>query len=218
MSKSEAENSQTLNASRDELILLLCTEFESAEKLTKSVEEFRDEAGLPAINELRYAGKHAVNFVAAEVSGKVADLGQIISAINHCKRAAYEAGEAGILTALSVVARFKDSYTDVTISDVVTNWVDILKRCDEIRDLLTRNRIPGPDRSADHHMYSDFFGELQSYCRTLEYSRDEMNKKVEKLQSDAQKFFLTVVITCVLAVIGFSLSIALGVLPYFFGG
>lgn len=214
MSSSKTENSPELElqqADSKALIRELKNEYEIADKLTKEVEEFRDEAGLPPINELRYCGYHTLNFVHDLVIDERETLQELRSAIGHARRAAYEAGEAGILSALTIIAVFQDQYSGVVVSDVVKEWTKILQRCDEIRDQVTEARQTGQDRTNDHAAYMKLFAELSSYCKTLKYSRDELNKKIIDRQKSSKNLMLTTLIT----LFGILLTVVFGVLPYF---
>lgn len=211
MSTSKESDLATLENTTDQLLIRLREEYDCADKFCKSVEEFRDEAGIPPINELRYAGFHLLNAVTLVNNNIQSQRDHLTSAINHCRRASYEAGEAGILTALAMVDLFKDDYSTVVVSDVIPEWVTILKRCDEIKDQISDARQTGDDRSNDHEVYMDAFVELKGFCKTLKYSRDEMNKKIAESQRQTRNFLWGTLI----ALFGIILAIVFGVLPYF---
>ena len=86
------------DARRVALVASLRAEYERADRLAADVQTFRAEASIPANNELRYAGKHLLDATTDE--GAVDDEASLVSAVNHCRRASYEAVEAGILHAL----------------------------------------------------------------------------------------------------------------------
>jgi len=58
MSASQKPISSTLSKTVAELFAALREEYDLADAFDKEVQSFVDEAGIPAINELRYAGYH----------------------------------------------------------------------------------------------------------------------------------------------------------------
>ncbi len=170
-------------------------EFASAERLAKRVEEFRDEAAIPAINELRYAGYHLSIFLDQLARGAPPDDDELSAAERHCMRASYEAGEAGILAALAEIDVFKQDYRMVPITDVVPHWLTMLRDCQHARDtVLAADRENGSARSIDHQMYEGMFDKLSGYCTDLELAREELNKKL-KLSRNSWRLALLAVLT-----------------------
>src|SRR5215218_8252570 len=98
----------------------LRTEFDRAEEFCLEVQNFVDKAGIPAINELRNVGHHLLR--AMDNAGQITSQQELNAAVSHSRRACYEASEAGILTALQVIKKFKDDYATIEIGDVVPNY------------------------------------------------------------------------------------------------
>ena len=159
-------------------------EYTRADEFVGIVQNFIDEAGIPAINELRYAGYH-LN-LALDESGNL-DPVELQRAINHCKRACYEAGEAGIITALQFIKQFKDDYRKIVISSVVKNWIEILEDCDKANESLAYSRQNGEDRSIDHSTYLSHFNILAAHCKRLNIYREELNKQIISDRRDTQR-------------------------------
>src|SRR4051812_29661413 len=61
--------------------------YDKADNFCKEVQSFAAEAGIPAMNELRYAGHHLI--VSVDDDGRVVDPDQLARATNHAKRACY---------------------------------------------------------------------------------------------------------------------------------
>lgn len=120
-------------------------EYDTADKVMKEVQAFVDEAGIPAINELRYAGYHLLNTI-IPANGEGLPHEELTRAVNHCKRATYEASEMGLLTAFDKVTAFKATYEQVVVSQVVNDWQEILTKCDIYRDEITAARRTEDDR------------------------------------------------------------------------
>jgi hypothetical protein len=180
----------------------LRTEYDIADKVMKDVQAFVEEAGIPAINELRYAGYHLLNAI-SPLDADSSSSDELMRALNHCKRATYEASEAGLLTAFGKISEFKADYQQVVVSSVVQDWTEILAKCDTYRDRITEARQTGDDRSIDHTKFRDAFLDLVAVCRRLDHARDELNKQIEQKQVDARRF----IVTTVLAGLGVVLAI-----------
>lgn len=169
--------------------------FAAAEALAKRVEEFRDEAAIPALNELRYAGYHLSVYLGQVAAGETPDIEELRSAERHCMRAAYEAGEAGLLAGLSAVSQFRTEFQDVAITDVLKDWIEIQEFCHRLQDeVLGRNRENGDDRLQDSTLYTDAFVRLVEICRRLDLARDELNKKIAQMGEQTRRFLVTIVV------------------------
>jgi hypothetical protein len=167
--------------SPEQLKEILRLEYERAELFNAEVQAFTKEAGIPANNELRYAGYHLLSSTADGVDEKY----ELIRSINHCKRASYEAGEAGVLIAYDLIGIFKEEFNGVQISSVIPNWVKIQEECDACMDALVASREKGDDRFQDYEVHKESFGILKAHHRTLEYSRDDLTVlKTGKINSE----------------------------------
>lgn len=200
MQKSNPSASAAVEALENELFSKLKTEYETADKIFKNVEQFRNEAGIPSMNELRYAGYHLLHAIQPDGF----DEEHLRLSINHCRRASYEAGEAGILSGLEVVAMFRKDYELIVVTDVLTDWVDILKRCVEIENFTMQAWQSGEDRSKDHANFIAYFNEIKSFCDRLTFAREELNKKIEDDRKANRRFVYTIclgVITLVVAIV-----------------
>lgn len=61
----------------------LRSEYDIADKVMKDVQAFVEEAGIPAINELRYAGYHLLNAISPlDADSSTSD--ELMRAVNHC--------------------------------------------------------------------------------------------------------------------------------------
>ncbi len=180
--------------------------YDIADGFCRDVQAFLEEAGIPAMNELRYAGYHLLHALTDKSEPASA---QIIKAVNHCKRAAYEAAEAGILTCLQKVSQFKEDYKGVVITTCIPNWPDMLVKCDEIKDAIANSRKKGDDRGEDHKNQMAAFDTLKGFCKTIDHSREELNKTI-KGDIKAQRQFVLVTLLAVLAIV---VSIWFGLYP-----
>lgn len=181
---------------RSEAFLTLRQEYDLADRTAKKVQKFVRLAGVPAINELRYVAHHLVNTM-MPATPNVDTEKELQRAINHCKRATYEASEAGILFAFDRIAEFKEDYRSVVISSVVPDWSDILALCETVTRRIAETREAGEDRTPDHTDFERLFDQLVTVCNRLDKARDDMNKLVDKERRDARRFVWMLVPTVV---------------------
>ena len=111
--------------------------YDEADSLAREVGELRSEVQIPAINELRYAGHHALQAITDD--GAV-DIEVLASAKSHCERAMYEAAEAGIMFCLDAMKDFRKTYRDLVISEVIADYPSRLARVQTALDLVVKGR------------------------------------------------------------------------------
>ncbi len=158
--------------------------FKLAEEKIKLIENLEDGGlPLPAINQLRYVAFHLLR---AEniVEDKIKDE-ELRKAKNHCQRAIYDAIEIGIIHLLDKIKVFQMDYKLVSIVDIVPSYIPICKRADEITYFLSEaSRRSIEDHSNNRGDYyeksNELFNELQENVKLLDYSRPELNKKLQK--------------------------------------
>lgn len=182
------------SGSRSDAFLILRQEYDLADRTAKKVQKFVRLAGVPAINELRYVAHHLVNTI-APTSDDVDGEKELQRAINHCKRATYEASEAGILFAFDRIVEFKEDYRSVIISSVVPDWNEILALCETVTRRIAETREAREDRTPDHKDFEQLFDRLVAICNRLDAARDDMNKLVEHESQQARRFLLTTVLS-----------------------
>lgn len=167
--------------------------FEKAERFIKIVEAIDDEVIIPAINELRYAGFHLTRFLTAPCDEKRSQ--EYNSVLSHCRRASYEALDAGLIFLLEKVQTFKEDYKRVVISEVVADYPDILVYADEVNDLLVQPRQDGDNRDEDFGAREKAFNELRCIVNKLDKAREELNKKIWKERRNTILALVSVAVT-----------------------
>ncbi len=150
-------------------------EYQKADDFCQEVTSFVDEAGIPALNELRNAGHHLLR--ALDDDGKVIEMDDLLAARNHARRASYEACEAGNLFALGIIAKFKEDYATIPVDGTVPDYTGLLKKAKTAQKSVEQGRQNGFDRADDHTIRIAAFRELRECAETLELAREEMNKK-----------------------------------------
>lgn len=181
-------------------------EYANADIFCQRVQDFISEAGIPALNELRNAGYHLM--LSLDDHGAVAKPGELSRAINHAKRACYEAGEAGVLMALDQIRAFKEDFRGVRVSQVIPNFVELMAAAERARESILANRTSGEDRGNDYQLRISAFNELRETCRTLEAAKDECVVLADTARIDGRRFVTNVL----LGLFGIAVTIALAII------
>jgi len=148
--------------------------YSTADDLTRKVANFRSDVSIPAHNELRYAGFHLLKSL--DDNGCISNHDEAVKARNHCQRAMYEAADAGILSALDMIAIFRNDYKNIVIADVVPDIVNIYGRARNAQKLIETGRKHSHQEAIVPDEFISCFLGLTKDCETLEDSREELNK------------------------------------------
>ena len=177
--------------------------YDTAERHIKEVELCRSEVPFGAITELRYAGHHLLKGLAADEAGDFNEAErEFQDAQDHCKRAMYEASEAGIGYCLDLLKAFKNDYKDIQVLKIVPAYITTLELANETVAALTRGRL---GRSSPTNQTNEYMGKFRKFKMAmdgLEASREELNKeKITQARSN-RRFILTTVLIVAGLVIG----------------
>ncbi|QXH72911.1 hypothetical protein KSS92_26945 [Pseudomonas atacamensis] len=178
----------------DELVRL----FRLAEEKIKLVENLNQVLSIPAINELRYAGFHMAQFLAG---GEHADR-ELGKAENHCKRAIYDAVEAGVTHQLEVIAQFQNDFRLLIISETVPGYLDIKQQANDARDLILEVRDP-EQRAAYYEKCSEHLEHLRKAQKKLDLHREDLLKALKRMNSQTFNKWVGVgsLIACVIGAV-----------------
>ncbi|MBF0284846.1 MAG: hypothetical protein HQL51_10360 [Magnetococcales bacterium] len=91
--------------------------FDLAEKEIKAAERVGSGLGIPAINELRYAGHHVLEYMTSK------DIDGLERAKNHILRARYDAAEAPIILILKKLEDFQKEFSSAIITEDISEYV-----------------------------------------------------------------------------------------------
>lgn len=161
-----------------DLVRALRAEYKQADELSQEIAAFRLQAGVPSINELRYAGHHFI--LAHDEDGAPCDEEQIRKAINHCKRAGYEASESGLTYTLTYLTKFKIDYAEVQITPTLSDWPTILGEMQKATEDLGKSRSEADsERTKYYQCHMEHFRRLKPRCDQCALARDELNKVVD---------------------------------------
>lgn len=173
-----------LRARATELVRL----FQLAEKKIKLVENLNQELSIPAINELRYAGYHMAQYLAG--TGAVGE--QLGKAENHCKRAIYDAVEAGVTHQLELIKIFQHDFRNLIISETVSRYPEIKKQIKAAGDLILSPRGNTKDRSEYYEECSNHLEKLREANDELETYRDDLLKRLQRTNRDVWMYRATI--------------------------
>ena len=148
--------------------------YDEADRLAREVGELRSEVQIPAINELRYAGHHALQAIADDGAVDIEAFGK---AKSHCERAMYEAAEAGIMFCLDAIEDFRKTYRDLVISDVIADYHSRLARTQKALDLVVKGRSERTSVGEHVDAYMDEFRVVRETMRLFDASRDDLNAR-----------------------------------------
>ncbi len=155
--------------------------FKDAEKFLKKSELLdirNNKLYIPSVNELRYYGYHLNKAFALDCPKKQFE--EIKRAERHCHRAAYDAVELGMIYSLKEVAAFQDDYSDVVVTDVLSNYPALLAEVESIRQFIVDNS--SEDRSAYYGDCYEHLKKLKEIRNTLTWSRSSLNAKRNQRQ------------------------------------
>ena len=183
------------------------TAFETAERYLKEAELFvKDMEGLsgddlqgllfPAVNELRYAGCHAVRAMTKE--GDKQDEAYK-EATRHCQRACYDALDAQIQFCLGECRRFQRDYELVVIGNVIQGYQD------DCLKLKRYNQMEARDTDRDQYWEGlvSIVADMRDTYSKWTIGREELNKVLEEKRNTRWQRFLSsygIIISTVAAV------------------
>ncbi|MBX8492106.1 hypothetical protein K5D42_19755 [Pseudomonas cichorii] len=172
--------------------------FRLAEKKIKLVENLNQELSIPAINELRYAGFHMAQFLAGGDDASE----QLSKAENHCKRAIYDAVEAGVTHQLEIIAQFQIDFRLLIIREIIPEYPEIQKKVIAAKKLILTPREP-EERGAYYEQCSEYLEQLRAAQDVLDLNRDDLLKALKRMNRITMGQAATIfsLIVCVIAAV-----------------
>lgn len=160
--------------------------FQEAETRIKNQEALAKGVYIPAINELRYAGRHIIDALSLTEADPTKSIDEIYKAQKHCKRAIYDASEACLLYSYAEYDRFIKSFHMIDLRLFVSEFDDIQRAADEIKEKI-------PSRASDQKK-EDFYNELvklnnnfEHHLKRLKSKRNDLNNYLHQ-QNNSIKF------------------------------
>lgn len=140
---------------------------------------------VPAINELRYAGRHILNGLVAESDAERED--QLLRAKRHCQRALYDAYDGAIYYRLQCFQEFEHDYRLVSVPKVIPEFVSIKAQVTAARKFLEDARTQSVQRGDYYEEAKGVYGALTSALALLDAARGELNKEIERYNRDIEQ-------------------------------
>ena len=175
--------------------------FKEAEDALSEAEGVCGELGVPAINQLRYAGHHILRFQTETDPNLIREEYQ--RAVRHCKRAAYDAYDSMAIYLLEEIEKFRKDYARVQIAPVVPNYLDIKKTARDTKRLIECARRDSDNRDTYYAQCSSLFSTLKGYRETLEDAREELNKSLRHRNQQTALMWLAIAATLITGIITF---------------
>ncbi|MEG0025095.1 MAG: hypothetical protein RR719_07100 [Akkermansia sp.] len=124
--------------SSDDLAELLYSEFAKAEKAVKDYEHLAAELPVPSINELRYAGFHAVQAIKLGISEHDKCHELLDRAIRHSRRAYYDVLEYDVMLMTKKVEAYQRVYEgyEYLAASIIPGYIDHIKKLNALGELL----------------------------------------------------------------------------------
>lgn len=181
--------------------------FRQAEEKIKLVENLSQELSIPAVNELRYAGYHMAQYLSGNGESEI----ELRKAQNHCKRAIYDAVEAGITHQLEMVRIFQHDFKVLILSDFIPNYPALQKQIREARDLILAPKSDHSDRAAYYEECVAHLEKLRAGLDKLDEHREELLKRLKLRNRSSVATWSMLTATLIATVIGATFA-ALGYL------
>ena len=162
--------------------------FKIAEDKIKLVENLNLELSIPAINELRYAGYHITRFIAAETTEAANE--EFGKAEKHCKRAIYDAAEAGVTFQLEMIKAFQTDFRNVRIATVIPNYPEMRKQINAACDLIVEPRST-TERATYYEECSKHLEILRELHKELESYREDLLQELQRVSRETRNGRIT---------------------------
>jgi len=158
--------------------------YKEAEDFITEVSSLQDGLDTPAVNQLRYAGRHLLNSLTGKTS--IAPEQEYERAVAHVKRASFDALDSGIIYCLREIQFFRNDYRKIEIT--TPGYLNIISSARKAKYLLDKARKDFDNRHEYYQEARKHFKLLKEACEVLEDTRSEQNKR---LSSHNRKIFIT---------------------------
>ncbi len=164
-----------------------------AEKIIKEIEQSHLYLVIPAVNELRYAGRHILSTYSCLYENKNWEVftEELRKAKSHSKRARYDAYQAGIYFYIDLVKKFRKTYQYIVFSDIIPDYVD---DCKKFNDAMSFIGINHHNSDLDFDGMKLHYENLKSYYEKLYASTDDVNRAMQKRRTESMRFTIGTII------------------------
>lgn len=159
----------------------------SAERVSKQAELLNGKMVLPAINELRYAGRWAVLAIESIIQGndRIDELTTVMDALGYaclcCNQAKHDAIDSIVLNLHSKIDQIGERYTPRIISMYVKDYDNFLEEVEQIDSSILSSR---EDRSNRNDLYekiaNDHLSKIADYLSRIRSAEVRINEQLEE--------------------------------------
>ncbi len=197
---------------KKELIKVLCYDFEQADKIIQDVKSITNEEVIPAISQLRYSGWHLVRWMSLFIEGKEGEDSEkeFLEAINHSKRALFDASRHGILFCMEGIKSFRDTYGGEILPEIVTGYSEKMYKVEESRKFVIS--VSKAERDVRADVCYKHFVTIKDIFQELIYCQPDLNKLKMKKENENKRhnqLFVISIASVVVAIISIAVAIAL---------
>ena len=193
-----------------------CESFLHAEAVLKRFERIGGETLTTAINQLRYAARHYVDFIKADdIDSKHA---HIREAIAHCKRSEYDSVEASICAVGKNIIDFDNDYSQAAILAVIPKYPEYFAKAISELEILQHAPATREMENADEMLkrYGDVLDSLVAFWADISGKIpivSRANEELFKKEVVSSRRHITIVL---LTLAGIAATILVGILTKFF--
>jgi hypothetical protein len=163
----------------DRKIQEYCATYDEAERALKAHELDANEGlSVPALNEFRCAGRHFVRAISA--NDLPVTLEEVEAAINHLRRAAYDAYDVDIFYFINKCDDFRKTYSATSITPVISSFVDDCLELDATIEEMKEFAIKQRSDSTGKELPAQWLHKVKKISRRWELSREELNKNIRR--------------------------------------
>lgn len=165
--------------------------FDSAENAIHRIEPLPEGLLYAPVNQLRYAANHFL--MALDPAPDSNPKYDFDSACRHCKRAIYDAFDAGIVFLLEDRRMFQNDYRGVVVSEVIPEYIKIHERAMHAKKMIDEARALNDDRQKYYKEADKYFDILTADNGTLNVAREELNKVIRKHNTNIYRFWFGII-------------------------
>jgi hypothetical protein len=167
--------------------------FNEAESLEKELEIESSAYFQPSVNELRYACRHLLLYLANK-KGEDYDESKV-----HILRAIYDARDMLILLHYEKINEFEKAYKSVSISSSITNWAQIRARLNKIKMLSADPEFKNKNREE----FDKTYNEVKDIWALMDAAIPELDKQLNLSRKKTIITTISVAIAIISLVIAF---------------
>lgn len=169
--------------------------WKAAEDKLKELERLTNQAFVPSVNELRYAGYHLLRHL-REDGGNDLDEAQ-----THCKRALFDAHEFHIGFSLQQILQFDEEYRLVEVTPIVPDYPELTEKAYRAREFINDKLKSEHFSKEEHYQAAEGHAQtLQEIAQKLTRARPEMNKRLRSYSSGNRNIAIGILIALVIGI------------------